>query len=98
MGFFGSGLVLLGRFPGILWFIVFVIIIWGIPSKPVNSSKDASPKDANGKILNETTVGFMIPPKLPAVSGVFLQPNSRPSQNRRGDFDPESSTGGHRGP
>jgi hypothetical protein len=92
---FGVCLVLLGRFPGILWFIVFAIIIWGIPSKPGNSSKDDGPKYTNDKTLNVTPVGFMIPPKLPAVGGVFLPPSSRPSQNRRGDSDHEASTGGH---
>ena len=77
----GACLVLSGRFPGILWFIVFAIIIWAIPSKFEKTSKESAPSDTSKKASIISYDGLCIPPKLPVVSSVISKSNSKSPQN-----------------
>jgi len=72
----GACLVLLGRFPGILWFIVFAIIIWAIPSRSEKTSKESALSDTSNEISIVSQDGLGIPPKLPPVSNVVSKSDS----------------------
>ena len=77
----GACLVLLGRFPGILWFIVFAIIIWAIPSRSEKTSKESALNDARNEISIVSKDGLRIPPKLPPVSNIVSNSKSKSPPN-----------------
>lgn len=77
----GACLVLLGRFPGVLWFIVFAIIIWAIPNKLEKTSKQSAPSNTSTKASIVSQDGLCIPPKLTVVSSVILKSDSKSLQN-----------------
>jgi len=77
----GVYLFLIGSFPGILWFIVFAIIIWAIPSRSEKISKESALSDTSNEISSVSQDGLGTPPKLPPVSNVVSKSDSKYLQN-----------------
>jgi hypothetical protein len=73
----GGWLTLIGSLPGILWFIVFAVIFWGVPSKSSNASREGAPDNVNYESSSAPPVVLRVPPKLPTASSNVLDQDTR---------------------